>query len=142
MRRVDFVSGGVVKTLFLACIAALELLGASAFAADMPTQIPGQQDSNRSAPYNWSGFYVGVNFGGASTNGSLNIPGNNFYGGITEFIGGVQAGYNIQAGHRSTWHRRRYCLGKFQSSGPSGSNVRLCEPSLDEHIGRPRWSRE
>ena len=35
----------------------------------------------------------------AWTNGSLNIPGNNFYGGITEFIGGVQAGYNFQAGH-------------------------------------------
>ena len=36
---------------------------------------------------------------GRWTNGSLNIPGNNFYGGITEFIGGVQAGYNFQAGH-------------------------------------------
>ena len=42
---------------------------------------------------------MGANFGGAWTNGSLNIPGNNFYGGITEFIGGVQAGYNFQAGH-------------------------------------------
>jgi hypothetical protein len=29
----------------------------------------------------------------------LNIPGNNFYGGLTEFIAGVQAGYNFQAGH-------------------------------------------
>ena len=42
---------------------------------------------------------MGINFGGAWTNGSLNIPGNNFYGGITEFIAGVQAGYNFQAGH-------------------------------------------
>ena len=42
---------------------------------------------------------MGANFGGAWTNGSLNIPGNNFYGGVTEFIGGVQAGYNFQAGH-------------------------------------------
>jgi len=50
-------------------------------------------------PYNWSGFYVGANFGGAWTNGSLNIPNNNLYGGLTEFIGGVQAGYNFQAGH-------------------------------------------
>jgi hypothetical protein len=33
------------------------------------------------------------------SNGSLNIPGNNFYDGLTEFIGGVQAGYNIQSGH-------------------------------------------
>jgi hypothetical protein len=42
---------------------------------------------------------VGGNFGGAWTSGNLNIPGNNFYGGLTEFIGGVQAGYNVQAGH-------------------------------------------
>ena len=49
--------------------------------------------------YNWSGFYVGANFGGAWTNGSLNIPGNNLYGGTTEFIGGFQGGYNFQAGH-------------------------------------------
>jgi hypothetical protein len=40
---------------------------------------------------------VGGNFGGAWTSGSLNIPGNNFYGGLTEFIGGVQIGYNFQA---------------------------------------------
>ena len=48
---------------------------------------------------NWSGLYVGVNFGGGWSNGSLNIPGNNLYGGLSEFIGGVQAGYNFQAGH-------------------------------------------
>jgi opacity protein-like surface antigen len=51
-----------------------------------------------SPPYNWSGFYLGPNLGGAWNSGSLNIPGNNLYGGITEFIGGVQAGYNVQAG--------------------------------------------
>ena len=68
-----------------------------AHAADMPTKaLPA---SVPTPPYNWSGFYIGANFGGAWTNGSLNIPGNNFYGGITEFIGGVQAGYNFQAGH-------------------------------------------
>ena len=50
-------------------------------------------------PYNWSGFYLGANLGGAWTSGSLNIPGNNLYGGLTEFVGGVQAGYNFQAGH-------------------------------------------
>jgi opacity protein-like surface antigen len=49
--------------------------------------------------YNWSGAYMGANFGGAWSSGNLNIPNNNFYGGLTEFIAGVQAGYNIQAGH-------------------------------------------
>ena len=28
---------------------------------------------------------------------SLNIPGNNFYGGLSEFVGGIHAGYNVQA---------------------------------------------
>jgi hypothetical protein len=59
---------------------------------------PGVQSSNRSATYDWSGFYLGVNFGGGWSNGSLNISGNNLYGGLTEFIGGVQAGYNLEAG--------------------------------------------
>ena len=88
-----------MKALFLASIAALELFAASALASDLPTKAPVNRTPIVPPPYNWSGLYVGANFGGGWTNGSLNIPGNNFYGGITEFIGGVQAGYNFQAGH-------------------------------------------
>ena len=84
--------------LFLATIAAIGLFGASAFAADMPTKAPPADAPIAPPPYNWSGFYVGTNFGGGWTSGNLNIPGNNFYGGISELIGGVQAGYNVQAG--------------------------------------------
>ena len=65
-------------------------------AADMAVKVPPPAPV---APYNWSGLYVGGNFGGAWTSGSLNIPGNNFYGGLTEFIGGVQVGYNFQVGN-------------------------------------------
>ena len=68
----------------------------TAQAADMAVKAPPPAPP---LPYNWSGLYVGANFGGAWTNGSLNIPNNNFYGGLTEFIGGVQAGYNVQADH-------------------------------------------
>jgi opacity protein-like surface antigen len=68
-----------------------------AHAADMPTKASPAPVAV--PPYNWSGFYLGANFGGAWTNGSLNIPNNNFNGGLTEFIGGVQAGYNFQTGH-------------------------------------------
>ena len=64
-------------------------------AADMPVKAPPVYPP----PYNWSGFYLGANLGGAWTNGSLNIPENNLYGGLTEFIGGVQLGYNIQVDH-------------------------------------------
>jgi opacity protein-like surface antigen len=79
-------------------IAALAL-GASipALAADMAVKVPPL--ATPAAPYDWSGLYVGGNFGGAWTTGNLNIPGNNFYGGLTDFIGGAQAGYNFQAGH-------------------------------------------
>jgi opacity protein-like surface antigen len=85
-------------TLLLASVAVVGLFGASALASDLPTKAPVSKTQITAPPYNWSGFYVGANFGGAWTNGSLNIPGNNFYGGLTELIGGVQAGYNFQAG--------------------------------------------
>jgi len=81
---------------FLATVALLGVcVSPTARAADMPVKAPPVS----SPPYNWSGPYLGANFGGAWTSGSLNIPGNNLYGGLTEFIGGVQAGYNFQAGH-------------------------------------------
>lgn len=81
---------------FLATVALLVVCASpTARAADMPVKAAPPP----SHPYNWSGFYLGVNLGGAWTSGSLNIPSNNLYGGLTEFIGGVQAGYNFQAGH-------------------------------------------
>lgn len=70
-----------------------------AHAADSPTKAPAYKAPIAAPPYNWSGLYVGANFGGGWTNGSLDVPGNNFYRGITEFIGGFQAGYNFQVGH-------------------------------------------
>jgi opacity protein-like surface antigen len=87
-----------VQKIFLVGIAAAGLLSGSAFASDLPTKAP-EYKAPIAAPYNWSGFYVGANFGGGWSNGSLNIPGNNLYGGLSEFIGGVQAGYNFEAGH-------------------------------------------
>src|SRR5262245_12922699 len=85
------VFGGAMKNLLLTS-AALAAIGVAvvAHAADIPTKaLPALVAV---PPYNWSGFYVGANFGGAWTSGSLNIPNNSFYGGLTEFIGGVQAG--------------------------------------------------
>ena len=84
---------------FRVIIAAIGLFSTSAFAADLPTKAPLYKTPVAPPPYNWSGFYVGANIGGGWSSGSLNIPGNNLYGGLTEFIGGVQAGYNFQAGH-------------------------------------------
>ena len=85
-----------MQRLFLTSIA-VGLFGASALATDLPVKAPIKAPIVV-PPYNWSGLYVGANFGGGWTNGSLNIPGNNLYGGITEFIGGGEVGYNVQAG--------------------------------------------
>ena len=88
--------GTAMNSPFLGSVALFAIcLSVTTRAADMPVKAP-------PAPpplYNWSGFYLGANLGGAWTSGSLNIPGNNLYGGLTEFIGGVQAGYNFQLGH-------------------------------------------
>ena len=88
-----------MKTFLLTSAAVFGLFGASVLASDLPTKAPTYKTPIAAPPYNWSGFYVGANFGGGWTNGSLNIPDNTFYGGTTEFIAGLQAGYNIQAGH-------------------------------------------
>jgi len=88
-----------VQSIVLAAIATAALLGGSAFASGLPTKAPVYTVPMAPPPYNWSGLYVGANFGGGWSNGSLNIPGNNLYGGLSEFIGGVQAGYNFQADH-------------------------------------------
>src|SRR5215510_9376627 len=85
-----------MKNLLLGGVAFVAISGTvAAHAADMPVKARPLPEP----PYNWSGLYYGANFGGTWTSGSLNIPGNNLYGGITEFIGGVQLGYNVQAGH-------------------------------------------
>jgi opacity protein-like surface antigen len=88
-----------VKLLLFASVAAIGLFGGSALASDLPTKAPAYKASIAAPPYNWNGFYAGVNFGGGWSNSSLNISGNSSSGGLNEFIGGVQAGYNFQAGH-------------------------------------------
>ena len=85
-----------MKNSFLGSVALFVIcVSVTARAADTPVKAPPAPPP----PYNWSGFYLGANLGGAWTNGSLSIPGNNLYGGLTEFIGGVQLGYNIQLSH-------------------------------------------
>ena len=88
-----------MQKYILASMAAIGLFGASALASDLPAKSLPSKVLITEPPYNWSGLYVGANFGGGWTSGSLNIPGNNFYGGISELIGGGQVGYNLQAGH-------------------------------------------
>jgi opacity protein-like surface antigen len=87
-----------MKNSLLGCVTLVAIcVSFAARAADMPLKAPPIPPPP--PLYNWSGFYIGANLGGAWSSGSLNTPNNNLYGGLTEFIGGVQAGYNFQAGH-------------------------------------------
>jgi opacity protein-like surface antigen len=68
-----------MKKVLLTSAAVFGLLGASALASDLPTKAPINKTPIAAPPYNWSGFYVGANFGAGWTNGSLNIPDNNLW---------------------------------------------------------------
>ena len=105
-----------MQKIVLVGIAAAGLLSGPTLASDLPTKAPVYTTPVVQPPYNWSGLYVGANFGGGWSNGSLNIPGNNLYGGLSEFIGGVQAGYNFQAGH--------FLFGVEREFGGAGFDIR------------------
>jgi opacity protein-like surface antigen len=84
---------------WLSTVAAVALLVASsaAFAADLGRPAPA------AAPiimpiYNWTGFYIGANLGGAWANGTLtdNFTGASFSGTHSGVIGGGTLGYNWQ----------------------------------------------
>jgi outer membrane immunogenic protein len=75
------------------CVAALAV---PAFAADLPVKAP---PAPLAPPiYNWTGFYIGANIGGARSNGSItdNLTGANLSSSTDGFIGGGQLGFNYQ----------------------------------------------
>jgi outer membrane immunogenic protein len=97
---------GIIMKKFLLASVAVVALGAPAFAADMPVKA-------RPAPalYNWTGFYVGLNVGGAWARNSVTdsfFTGANGTGAAgpaglisnqaSGIIGGGQIGYNWQTG--------------------------------------------
>jgi opacity protein-like surface antigen len=68
-------------------------------AADLPVKAP--RAPTAAPAYNWTGLYVGGNIGGAWSNSTLtdNNAGVSLNSGGAGFIGGLQAGYNLQAGN-------------------------------------------
>ena len=86
-----------MKRVILSAVAALALSVAPALAADLPAKGPIYR-APAYAPYNWTGFYLGINGGGAwgNTTWSDPTPGNGSWktsGGLV----GATAGYNWQA---------------------------------------------
>jgi outer membrane immunogenic protein len=90
-----------MKKFLLASIAAAAISSASAFAADYPTK------AQQYAPFNWSGFYVGVNGGYAwdpKSTMNYSAPATGFAGFSPGFetrgaFGGGQIGFNWQVAH-------------------------------------------
>jgi len=84
---------------YLSTIAAVAALAASsaAFAADLGRPAP-PPPIVMPIIYNWTGFYIGANLGGAWANGTLtdNLTGASFSGTHSGVIGGGTLGYNWQ----------------------------------------------
>jgi len=87
-----------MKRILLSTSAAIALCAASsvAYAADMAVRAPPPLPPL----YNWTGFYLGANIGGAWGNADLhgNFTGANWSLSNSGFMGGGQLGYNYQMG--------------------------------------------
>ncbi len=79
------------KRLVLA--AALLSAGASAQAADLPARYAKAQSAP--LPYDWTGFYLGANLGGAFSDESAATPFGSFSPNPSGVLGGIQLGYNF-----------------------------------------------
>jgi outer membrane immunogenic protein len=85
-----------MKGIWGSSVAALLVAASSgAFAADLPVKAPYMAPI---ALYNWTGFYIGGNVGGAWETGTISDSffGTSFSGSRSGFIGGGQIGYNWQ----------------------------------------------
>jgi outer membrane immunogenic protein len=78
-----------MKRLLIVTTALTALAASSALAADIPARMPVKAPVMLPV-YNWTGFYLGVNIGGAWTD-------TDFGSSVSGFIGGGQIGYNWQA---------------------------------------------
>ena len=107
-----------MRRIGLALFASLAFVGAAS-AADMPMKAPIVKAPVMVPPYNWTGFYVGLNAGGSwgrQDNDLVTVPGGvvglSNSDSLDGFIGGGQIGYN--------WQINQFVLGveaDFQGSG-------------------------
>jgi opacity protein-like surface antigen len=75
-------------------------MSASAMAAEAPVKHLAYARRAAPPPYNWSGLYLGANVGGAWSNRTLTIADTVWDDPFSSaFIGGLQLGYNLQAGY-------------------------------------------
>lgn len=86
-----------MKKILLGAAAILALGSTSVLAADLPARTYTKAPAYAAPVYNWTGFYVGANVGGAF-GGDNSISGVGAVGSNRDsaFMGGGQAGYNYQ----------------------------------------------
>jgi opacity protein-like surface antigen len=90
--------GGEMQRRLLLAVTAAWLdfsLTYATMAADMPVKAPIAPPLALPA-YDWSGPYLGANFGGSWSNGTASIAGTAWDPGATPFVGGFELGYNWQ----------------------------------------------
>ena len=92
-----------MKRMLLASAVALTAAGGQALAADLPPPMAPPPRAPAAyipiAPaYNWTGFYIGGNLGGAFSSGSFNTPAGTSVSSSnnTSFLGGGQVGVNYE----------------------------------------------
>jgi outer membrane immunogenic protein len=97
----------MIRKLLMTTVAASTMIG-SAYAADLPSRQPAPAYVPPAPVFTWTGFYIGVNAGGAfrvrnDFDNNVFFPGvaplfvgNNNNGNNARFIGGGQAGVNYQ----------------------------------------------
>jgi opacity protein-like surface antigen len=87
--------------LLFSALSAFSMPGGTASPADLRVKAPVYKAPKAAPLYNWTGWYVGANIGGAWSDSALtdSALGVGFNLGGTGFIGGLQTGYNLQTGN-------------------------------------------
>src|SRR5215813_9710039 len=87
----------MMRMSLLVGVCAAALAAGPVWAADLPLKAPPAPPPIQ--PYNWSGFYLGANIGGAWSHSTITdeVTGASLSANNSGFIGGGQAGFNYQA---------------------------------------------
>jgi len=112
----------------------------AAFAADMPARAPVYKAPAAVAPYfNWTGFYVGANIGGAwaDTDITNGFTGTTWSPSGSSFIGGGQVGYNWQ--FNGPWVIGVEWDFDWSSSGSNSVRAQIPGGNIIEANINPQW---
>jgi opacity protein-like surface antigen len=104
-------------------------------AADLRVKAPIYKAPIAAPIYNWTGLYVGGNIGGAWSDITLtdNAIGASWNPGGTGFIGGLQTGYNLQAGNLLYGIEGDFDWTTFKgATGPTSTSIGVLQASTSK----------